>query len=69
MNHVITPRELEILRLISLEKSTLDISHELFISHYTVDTHRKNLLSKLKAKNTAGLVRKGFEFGYLSYQT
>lgn len=62
----ITPREIEILRLVSFEYSTNEIANRLFLSHHTVLTHRKNLLFKMQAKNTAGLVRRGFERGYLS---
>ncbi|KAA3637746.1 MAG: DNA-binding response regulator [Bacteroidetes bacterium] len=61
----LTRREKEILRLIIEEKTTEDIAAELFISPTTVISHRKNLLRKLNAKNTAGLVRKVFEFGLL----
>jgi DNA-binding CsgD family transcriptional regulator len=34
-----------------------EIADKLFISASTVDTHRKNLISKLNVKNTAALVR------------
>jgi DNA-binding NarL/FixJ family response regulator len=34
-----------------------EIAHKLFVSVTTVGTHRKNLLAKLEAKNTASLVR------------
>lgn len=53
----ISPREIEVLRLIALEFSNSEIAEKLFISIRTVDTHRRNLLEKLNAKNTAGLVR------------
>lgn len=54
---LLTDRELEILRLISLEYSGKEIGEELFISANTVETHRKNLLKKLNVKNTIGLVK------------
>lgn len=53
----ITDRELEILKLISLEYSGKEISEALFISVNTVETHRKNLLKKLNIKTTIGLVK------------
>jgi len=56
-----TKREKEILDLIAHELTTKEIARQLFISSETVQTHRKNLLIKLKAKNTAGLVRRAFE--------
>ncbi|HYE55783.1 MAG TPA: response regulator transcription factor [Chitinophagaceae bacterium] len=52
----LTLREIEVLRLIAKEQTNDDISKQLFISKRTVDTHRQNLLHKLQAKNTAGLV-------------
>ncbi|HSD13593.1 MAG TPA: response regulator transcription factor [Flavobacterium sp.] len=53
----LTDRELEILKLISLEYSGKEISEALFISTNTVETHRKNLLKKLNMKTTVGLVK------------
>ena len=53
----LTKRETEILKLISEEFSNNEIAEKLFISHRTVDTHRRNLIQKLNAKNTAGLVK------------
>lgn len=52
----ITTRELEILNLISQEKSGKDISEMLDISVNTVETHRKNLMKKLNVKSSVGLV-------------
>lgn len=53
----ITDRELEILRLITLEYSGTQIGDELNISSNTVETHRKNLIKKLNVKSTIGLVK------------
>lgn len=61
---VLTRREKEILKLIVEEYTTPEIAEKLFISNYTVETHRKNLLSKLGVKNVAGLVRYAMENGY-----
>ncbi|MEM8897747.1 MAG: response regulator transcription factor [Bacteroidota bacterium] len=54
-------REKEILKLIVEERTSQEIADELFISLKTVETHRRNLLSKLNARNTAGLVRIAME--------
>ncbi len=54
----ITRREKEILQLISDGKTNNEIAAQLFISSSTVDTHRKNLIEKLKVNNTAQLVKK-----------
>ncbi len=53
----LTKREIEVLKLIANELTTAEIAEELFISTHTVETHRKNLLSKLGFKNSAGLAR------------
>lgn len=57
INSILTGRELEIIILISLEYSGKEISEELFISTNTVETHRKNIMKKLKVKNSIGLVK------------
>jgi len=56
-----TKRETEILRLIADELTSKEIAQQLFISSDTVQSHRRNLLIKLDARNTAGLMRKAFE--------
>ncbi len=62
----ISGREKEILRLVAYEHTTKEIANQLYISTHTVISHRKNLMIKLNAKNTAGLVRKGYETGVLA---
>ncbi|KFF15681.1 response regulator transcription factor [Flavobacterium hydatis] len=52
----LSTREIEVLRLICLQKSTAEIAEELFISPRTVEGHRNNLLLKTESRNTAGLV-------------
>ena len=59
-------REREVLELISAEFTTKEIASKLFLSVHTVISHRKNLMDKMQVKNTAGLIRKAFEIGYLS---
>ena len=61
----ISRREKQILQLIVDEKTTSEIAEELFISFGTVETHRRNLLLKLNARNTAGLVKAALEFELL----
>lgn len=53
----LTDREMDIIRLISLEYSGKEIGEELFISQHTVETHRKNLMKKLDVKSSVGLVK------------
>ncbi len=54
---LITRREKEVLELIADGMTNNEIAQKLFISSTTVDTHRKNLLTKFEAKNTASLIR------------
>lgn len=53
----LTSKELEIIRHIADGLTNKEIASLLFLSTTTVDTHRKNILSKLQLKNTAALVR------------
>lgn len=64
----LTNREKEILTMIAKEYSNPEIAKELFISIRTVDTHRRNLLDKLQAKNTAGLVKHAIKLGLLNLE-
>ncbi len=52
----ISEREMEIIRYVSEGLSNQDIADKLFLSVHTVNTHRKNIMSKLGINNTAGLV-------------
>lgn len=58
-------REKQVLKLIVEEHTTSEIAAQLFISFGTVETHRRNLLIKLGARNTAGLVRTALEYELL----
>jgi DNA-binding CsgD family transcriptional regulator len=66
MTHPITSREHQVLYLVAHEKTAKEIASELFISNHTAISHRKNLMEKLHVRNTAGLVRRAFELGFLS---
>lgn len=57
IDSILTGREIEVITLIALEFSGKEISEQLFISSNTVETHRKNIMKKLKAKNTISLVK------------
>ena len=58
---LLTKREKEILILIAEGHTNQQIKEKLFISVDTVDTHRKNIHTKLNVKNTAMLVRYAIE--------
>ncbi len=53
----LTAREQEIMRLIFEEFTNQEIARSLFISTKTVETHKRNILQKLKVKGTVGLVK------------
>lgn len=57
----LSAREIEVLFLIADGMRNEEIARKLFVARRTVDTHRQNLLKKLKVNNTAGLVRFALE--------
>lgn len=58
----VTKREREIIHLMAEGFSTKEVAQELHISFHTVESHRKNLLIKLKARNMVHLVAKAIRF-------
>lgn len=61
----LSPREKEILGLIAEGYTNPEIAKKIFLSPFTVDSHRKNLLAKLNVKNTACLIRIAVEKKYI----
>ncbi len=61
----LTKRERQILKLIAEEYTNKEIAEKLFLSSRTVDTHRRNLLIKVGAKNTAGLVKFALKYNLI----
>ena len=61
----LTRREKEILQLISEGFINNEIAEKIFVSAYTVDTHRKNLLAKFEVSNTAMLITKAANYGLI----
>jgi DNA-binding NarL/FixJ family response regulator len=64
---ILTRREVEVLKLIADGLTNQEIAEKLFISTWTVDSHRKNLLLKFNAKNTASLVKTAVTNGIISF--
>jgi DNA-binding NarL/FixJ family response regulator len=62
---ILTRREKEVLSLIVDGLKNSEICQKLYISIDTVDTHRKNIYSKLKVHNTAGLILRCIELNIL----
>ncbi|MDO6819982.1 response regulator transcription factor [Zobellia sp. 1_MG-2023] len=61
----LTDREKEVLKLIANEYTTQEIADELFLSKHTIESYRKNLISKLEVKNLAGLTKHAIKIGLL----
>ncbi len=59
----LTPREKEIIRLLVKGYSNNRIAQELYISHHTVESHRKNIRIKLNVKNTSELISLAKDLG------
>ena len=57
VEEILSRREIEVLELVCKEYSNVQIAEKLFLSVSTVETHRKNLISKLGVTNTVGLVK------------
>jgi DNA-binding NarL/FixJ family response regulator len=57
----LSDRETEVLECIASGLTTHEIGEKLFISKNTVETHRKNLLYKLRARNTAELINNAYK--------
>lgn len=55
-NHKLSIREIEVLGFIMMGYTTKEIADKLCISYETVKSHRKNILDKTGAKNTASLI-------------
>lgn len=61
----LTPREKEVLTEIANELTTTEIADKLCISHHTVESHRKNLISKLQVRGATGLVKYAILNGFV----
>ena len=62
----LTKREKHILKKIVDGQSNKQIAEEAAISVRTIETHRLNIMKKLKVNNAADLVRKALTFGLIS---
>ena len=62
---VISRREKEVLQLIAEGLTNAETAEKLFISIPTVNTHRKSLLEKFEAKNTAILIGLAIKYGVI----
>ena len=58
---LLTRREKEVLAMVMEGYTTPEIAQKLFISEATVNSHRRNLLDKMQAKNTVSLIKIAIE--------
>lgn len=54
---LLSPRQIDVLKLISRGNTSGDIAKKLFISVATVQSHRREIMRRLKQKNVAALTR------------
>lgn len=64
--HGFTAREIEIMQHISHGMKSGDIAHKLFISENTVEYHRKKLITRFNAQNTAHMISMAIGMGLIS---
>ena len=63
---IVAKREQEIISLIAEELTVDEIAERLFLSRYTVETHKKNIFLKLQVKTNTGLIKKAIQLGYIT---
>jgi two-component system secretion response regulator SsrB len=63
---LLTPRQRDILRLVSIGHTNREIATVLQISVRTVEVHRFNLMRRLNVRNVAQLLRRALQLGLLS---
>ncbi len=59
----LSPREYEVLQLITKGMKTVQIADQLHVSVHTINSHRKNILKKLNLKSPAELIVYAMESG------
>jgi DNA-binding NarL/FixJ family response regulator len=64
----LTPRQLEVLRMVADGHSTRDIARKLSISVKTVESHRAQLMDRLNIYDVAGLVRYAIKMGVVTIE-
>jgi DNA-binding NarL/FixJ family response regulator len=61
----LTPRQYEVLQLITQGHTSREIAHLLKISLQTVEVHRYNLMQRLNVRNVAQLIRQAMVYRYV----
>lgn len=63
LGHALTPRQVELAKLLALGKTNAEVARNMKISLKTVDTHRTNVLKALKVRNNVELARYAIRVG------
>jgi DNA-binding NarL/FixJ family response regulator len=63
-NISLTPREIEVMKLVIQDLSNAEIAARIFIEVSTVETHRRNLMKKLNVNSALGLMRWAMKNGF-----
>ena len=63
--NVLTNKEIEVLKLISQDKTRKEIAKEMFVSEKTVTNHITSILDKLHVRSRIGAIMKGVEMGII----
>jgi DNA-binding NarL/FixJ family response regulator len=63
----LTKREIDVVTLIAKEYTTQEIADKLFLSKHTIESYRKNLMTKLEVRNIAGLTKYAIKMKYINY--
>jgi DNA-binding NarL/FixJ family response regulator len=61
----LTPREIEIIKLIAEGKSSREIAELLFLSFRTIQNHRTRIMRKLNLKKNTDLVKYAIQMGFI----
>ncbi|MBX2903523.1 MAG: response regulator transcription factor [Chitinophagales bacterium] len=61
----LTRKEIEVLQLIAEGCTNAEMAKKLFVSAATIDTHRRHLLEKFQAKNTAALIKQAVQLKFV----
>ena len=64
VNQTLSPRELEVLQLLSEGNNNKTVAEKLYISVKTVETHRSNIMTKLNLSNLQDLTRYAIQQGF-----
>jgi DNA-binding CsgD family transcriptional regulator len=62
---LLTPREIQVARLVAIAYTNKDVAEKLFISAGTVKIHLQNIYEKLKVSRRGELIRVAEEYGLI----